>query len=61
MYYWYDFSYEEIGQALSLTQSAIKSRLHRARLDMAQQWVQQQPPPLTLERNPHGEVKSPAF
>lgn len=25
MYYWYDFSYEEIAEALSLTESAVKS------------------------------------
>jgi len=35
MYYWYDFSYEEISRALSLTESAVKSRLHRARRAMA--------------------------
>ena len=39
MYYWYDFSYEEISQALSLTTSAVKSRLHRARRSMAQDWT----------------------
>jgi RNA polymerase sigma-70 factor (ECF subfamily) len=50
MYYWYDFSYEEISQALSLTQSAVKSRLHRARRAMAQEWVEQQPQMITLER-----------
>ena len=62
MYYWYDFSYEEIGQALSLTQSAVKSRLHRARQEMAKDWIQQHPPKATVvERNLHGEVRSPAF
>ncbi len=39
MYYWYDMSYEEIGQALNLTMSALKSRLHRARKAMAEQWT----------------------
>jgi RNA polymerase sigma-70 factor (ECF subfamily) len=43
MYYWYDFSYEEIAKALSLTESAIKSRLHRARRAMAQGWLEQNP------------------
>ena len=38
MYYWYDFSYEEICQSLSLTISALKSRMHRARRSMAQEW-----------------------
>ena len=46
MYYWYDFSYEEICQALSLTMSAVKSRLHRARRAMAREWMEQQPQPL---------------
>jgi RNA polymerase sigma-70 factor (ECF subfamily) len=50
MYYWYDFSYEEISRALSLTESAVKSRLHRARRAMAQIWVEQQPQMITLER-----------
>lgn len=43
MYYWYDFSYEEISQSLSLTVSAVKSRLHRARRSMATRWLEQQP------------------
>ena len=38
MYYWHDFSYDEICTALSLTSSAVKSRLHRARRMMAKQW-----------------------
>jgi len=42
MYYWYDFSYEEICQTLSLTMSALKSRLHRARRAMAEEWLKQQ-------------------
>ena len=35
MRYWYDLSNEEIGQALGLSVSAVKSRLHRARRDLA--------------------------
>jgi len=30
--YWYDLSYEEIAEATGATVSAVKSRLHRARL-----------------------------
>ena len=45
MYYWYDFSYEEICQALSLSMSALKSRLHRARRVMAEEWLKHQPAP----------------
>jgi len=33
--YWYDCSYEEIAEALDLTVSAVKSRLHRARRALA--------------------------
>jgi RNA polymerase sigma-70 factor, ECF subfamily len=36
--YWYDFSDQEIGQALSLSVSAVKSRLHRARIQLAESW-----------------------
>jgi len=38
--YWYDFSEEEIAQSLSLSVSAVKSRLHRARLTLANRWNQ---------------------
>jgi RNA polymerase sigma-70 factor, ECF subfamily len=48
MYYWYDFSYEEICQALSLSMSALKSRLHRARHVMAEEWLRHQPAPVSL-------------
>jgi len=33
--YWYDYSYEEIAETLDLTVSAVKSRLYRARRDLA--------------------------
>ncbi|MCJ7566316.1 MAG: sigma-70 family RNA polymerase sigma factor [Anaerolineales bacterium] len=36
--YWYDFSYEEIAESLSLSLSAVKSRLHRTRREMANRW-----------------------
>ena len=48
MYYWYDCSYDEIAGALSLTLSAVKSRLHRARRAMAETW-QEQPSPARAE------------
>jgi RNA polymerase sigma-70 factor (ECF subfamily) len=38
MRYWYDMSYEEIAESLDLTVSAVKSRLHRARRDMAKEF-----------------------
>ena len=40
MRYWFDFTYEEIGEALNLTLSAVKSRLHRARRELAQTWIE---------------------
>jgi RNA polymerase sigma-70 factor (ECF subfamily) len=52
-YYWYNFSYEEIAKNLSLTPSAVKSRLHRARLSMAQTWSSQVGINFVPERNPH--------
>lgn len=61
MYYWYDFSYEEIGESLSLSLSAVKSRLHRARLSMAQEWINQTPQAGLAERAGHGKLQSPAF
>jgi len=41
--YWNDLSYAEIGQALSLSESAVKSRLHRARHELASVWQDRQP------------------
>jgi len=38
--YWDDLSTEEIAGALSLTVKAVKSRLHRARRQMAEAWLQ---------------------
>lgn len=35
MRYWYEFSYDEIAETLGLTNSAVKSRLHRARRSLA--------------------------
>ena len=39
--YWYEFSEEEIARTLSLTVSAVKSRLHRARKELAQNWQEE--------------------
>jgi RNA polymerase sigma-70 factor (ECF subfamily) len=38
--YWEDLSTEEIASALSLTVKAVKSRLHRARKQMAEAWIE---------------------
>ncbi len=55
--YWYDFSELEIAQSLSLTVSAVKSRLHRARREMARR-IQADSPKARIERMPYG---SPAL
>ncbi len=57
MRYWNDCSESEIAEALHLTVSAVKSRLHRARRELAGLW-QEESPRLKPERRPH---ESPAF
>jgi RNA polymerase sigma-70 factor (ECF subfamily) len=39
--YWYDLSYKEIADILNITESALKSRLHRARLQLAEHYTNQ--------------------
>lgn len=46
--YWYDMSYEEIGQALSLSVGAVKSRLHRARKELAEHWMARETPAVKM-------------
>jgi RNA polymerase sigma-70 factor, ECF subfamily len=60
MLYWYDLSYDEIAEALSMTVSAVKSRLHRARQVMAQSWSEQDNLAKT-ERRQNDHAQSPAF
>ncbi len=60
MYYWYDLSYSEVAAALSLTESAVKSRLHRARRNMAQDWNERRSQTTSVQRRHHGQ-QSPAF
>jgi RNA polymerase sigma-70 factor (ECF subfamily) len=55
--YWNDCSEAEIAEALNLTVSAVKSRLHRARRELAGLW-QAETPRSKPERRPH---ESPAF
>lgn len=57
MRYWSDFSEAEIADALHLTVSAVKSRLHRARRELADLW-QGNTPKQRSQRRPH---ESPAF
>jgi len=50
--YFYELSEEEICQTLQVTKSAVKSRLHRARQHMADQWTSSQESQAT-ERRQH--------
>ena len=61
MFYWYEFSYEEIGDALGLSLSAVKSRLHRARLSLADTWTEQEAKSVKSERTSNEKAQSPAF
>jgi RNA polymerase sigma-70 factor (ECF subfamily) len=58
MRYWYDFSYDEISNALNISLSAVKSRLHRARRTLAQSWSDRSYQTLNCERKYH---ESPAL
>ncbi len=58
MYYWYNYSYDEVAQSLSLSESAVKSRLHRARKEMARLWISQQNKLIPAERK---RYESPVF
>jgi RNA polymerase sigma-70 factor, ECF subfamily len=57
MRYWQDCSEVEIAQALKLNVPAVKSRLHRARVELAELW-EEKPARMRHERKPYG---SPAF
>ncbi|MGE5249621.1 MAG: RNA polymerase sigma factor [Bacteroidota bacterium] len=57
MRYWHDFSEAEIAESLDLSVSAVKSRLHRARRQMAGLWQEHSPKPRALRR----PNESPAF
>jgi RNA polymerase sigma-70 factor, ECF subfamily len=50
--YWYEMSEEEIASTLQLTASAVKSRLFRARRQLAEEY--QHSSPAVFERSPHG-------
>ena len=57
MRYWNDASEIEIAESLGLTVSAVKSRLHRARLALGKRW-EESSPKKEPKRRPH---ESPAF
>jgi len=55
--YWYEYSEEEIAEALDLTVSAVKSRLYRSRRSLADAYLSVEKNTIT-ERRHH---ESPAF
>jgi RNA polymerase sigma-70 factor (ECF subfamily) len=54
MFYWYEFAYEEIAEALNLSNSAVKSRIHRARAQLAKSWEDKNQTLSGLERQSYG-------
>lgn len=57
MRYWYDYSEIEIAESLRLTVSAVKSRLHRSRKELAGLWQEEETRAETERRT----YESPAF
>jgi RNA polymerase sigma-70 factor (ECF subfamily) len=53
LHYWHDYSYVEIADELQLSESAVKSRLHRARKSLAFAWQAQGANSDVLERRQH--------
>ncbi len=63
LHYWYDYSYEEIAESLAISESAVKSRLYRARRALADGWQTQESEMELIESN-HTErtpYETPAF
>ncbi len=61
--YWHDLSYKEIASILDLTEPAVKTRLHRARLQMAALLEEQAPAvvkPLPSARSLEGATSARA-
>jgi RNA polymerase sigma-70 factor (ECF subfamily) len=58
LFYWHELSIDEISEMLSMTPSAVKSRLHRARKQIAEKWQSS-----NLELLPTGrdQNESPVF
>jgi RNA polymerase sigma-70 factor (ECF subfamily) len=54
--YWEEYSYEEIAESMDLTVSAVKSRLFRARKQMAELYTAQSTPAPPVRRKPDPEV-----
>lgn len=54
MRYWYELTYDEIAEALDLTNSAVKSRLHRARRALADAWEAREDAPIPVLQTLYG-------
>lgn len=52
--YWYELSYDEIADMLDLSNSAVKSRLHRARRVLAEAWEARSETPVPAQRTIFG-------
>ena len=63
LHYWYDYSYEEIAESLAISESAVKSRLYRARRALAEGWQTQESEMDIIESNPTERTpyETPAF
>jgi RNA polymerase sigma-70 factor (ECF subfamily) len=48
LHYWHGLSYAEVAETLSLTTSAVKSRLHRARRELAERWLRREAEIVTI-------------
>jgi predicted transcriptional regulator len=55
--YWYELSYREIAEVMGITESAVKSRLYRAREKLAQRALASQTAETTPNAKPGGGDK----
>jgi len=58
--YWYDMSYREIADAMGVTESTIKTRLHRARAKLARHVSSQAHVSLARHASDEGQIESVA-
>lgn len=56
LYYWHELPYQEIAEQLSMTEGALKSRLHRARRTLAAAWERSQLQPAGMARSKHEQA-----
>ena len=61
LHYWYDHSYEEIAEALSLSVSAVKSRLYRSRRALAEHYQNVDVLMIETKKSERTPYETPAF